>query len=330
MRILLWHEDTREPGKGGGAESMLRDLTEAFKRLGHEVAWLHTEHIEQACKQFQPDVVQIGTIFHRMRYDSPQSLRDNHIPHVWAIMNYYPFCWGQQMLKHGDEECGAVTGACDGVCAEGRTPAIMLDEVNKSPVLALNEVTADIYRRNGMRVDYVAELGIDTDLFKPDPAERNPDELQVYTSSAWAAFPAKGMRYLKQAIEQTPYKVKLMTNLTREQVALGLKRADIYIFPSVYEETWGLCLTEAMASGCACITTDNAGGRAQVTDGVNGLIVPKRDANAIRDAVMLLAGDKQLRERLGSAAREHVLADHTLEAMGKRYIAIYEQEMARR
>jgi len=330
MRILLWHEDTREPGKGGGAESMLRDQTEAFKRMGHEVAWLHSEHIEQAVSEFKPDVVQIGTIFHRMPINQVDYLRNNSIPHVWAVMSYYPFCWGQQMLKKDDLECGAVTGVCDGICFEGRTPGFFLQYMNQSPILALNSITADIYKRNGLRADYVAELGIDTDLFCPDLNERNADELNIYTSSAWAAFPAKGMRYVKQAIEGTPYSVSLMTGMPREQVALGLKRADIYIFPSVYEETWGLCLTEAMASGCACITTDNAGGRSQIEDGVTGLIVKKRDAKGLRDAIIRLAEDKQLRERLGAAAREHVLADHTLEAMGKRYIAIYEQEMARR
>lgn len=330
MRILYWHEDTREPGKGGGAESMMRDLTEAFGRMGHKVAWLHSEHIEEAVKQFNPDIVQVSTIFHRVPMDRVNYLHDHHIPHVWAIMNYYPFCWGQQMLKRGDEECGAVNGKCDGICAEGRTPEYFLELINKSPVLALNKYTADIYRRNGLRVDYIAELGIDTDMFKPDLSQRNADELQIYTSSAWAAFPAKGMRYLQKAVEDSPYKVKLMTGLTREQVAAGLKRADIYVFPSVYEETWGLCLTEAMASGCACITTDNAGGRAQVEDGVTGLIVPKRDAGAMKAAIEKLAADKELRERLGTNARAHVLAQHTLEAMGKRYLAIYEQEIARR
>ncbi len=330
MKILLWHEETREPGKAGGAESMLRDQTEAYKRLGHEVAWLHSEHIEQAVKEFQPDVVQVGTINNRMSVDTVAYLRDHRVPHVWAIMNYYPFCIGQQMLKRDDESCGAVDGVCDGICSQGRMPKFVLEEINKSPVLALNSFTADIYKRNGLHVDYVAELGIDTDVFSPDPSERNADELQIFTSSAWAAYPAKGMRYVKQAIEQTPYRIKLMTDLTRDQVALGLKRADIYVFPSVYEETWGLCLTEAMASGCACITTDNAGGKAQIEDGVTGLIVKKRDSNAIRDAIMKLAGDKELRDRLGAAAREHVLKDHTLDAMGKRYIAIYEKEMARR
>ena len=56
-----------------------------------------------------------------------------------------------------------------------------------------------------------------------------------------------------------------MAGLPREKVAEGLKKAHIYVFPSVYEETWGLCLNEAMASGCACIASDVAGARAQIT-----------------------------------------------------------------
>jgi len=328
MRILLMHEDTRGPGKGGGAESMLRDLTAALKGLGHTIAWLHSKHIEQAIDTFKPDIIQVGTIFNLLGWEPIKYLQDHNIPHLWAMMDYYPFCGGRMLLRNWDEGCSAVSGVCDNNCIEKHAPDEWLQIVNKSPVLTLNEYTADIYRRNGMRVDYVGELGVDTDLFKPDPKERG-NEIAIYTSSAWADYPAKGMKYLRDAVTGTPYRVNLMTGLTREQVALGLKRADIFVFPSTYEETWGLCLNEAMSSGCACITTDIAGGKAQIIDGVNGLIVKKRDALALKHGIIELIKDADLRERLSTAARKHVLKDHTLEAMGLRYEAIYEQEIAR-
>jgi hypothetical protein len=319
----MWHEDTRGPGEGGGAESMLRDLTKGIRALGHEVAWLHTEHIAEAVDAFKPDVVNIGTIFNRMGWEPVKWLLEHKFPSVWSMMDYYPFCGGRMLLRNWDEGCTAVKGACDNNCAEKHAPRYWMELVNQFPVLVLNHNTADIYRHNGMRVDYVAELGVDTDLFKPDPVERSP-ELQIYTASAWAEYPAKGMRYLRQAIEGTPFKVNLMTHLTREQVALGLKRADIFVFPSTYEETWGLCLAEALASGCACIASDVAGPRAQVHEG-QGILVPPRDVKALREALYYLADNKQVRDNMGIAARTHNEIDHTLEAMAKRFIRIYQQ-----
>jgi hypothetical protein len=320
MRILLMHEDTRGPGQGGGAESMLRDLTKALKDLDNEVAWLHSDNLPEAIDQFNPDIIQVGTIFNRMGWKPLKWLQQNKIPHIQACMDYYQFCGGRMLLKNWDEGCSAVNGVCNSDCREKHAPYEWLEIVNQSPVLALNEYTADIYKRNGMRADYIGELGVDTELFRPDANERKGCE--IYTSSAWAEYPAKGMKYLKQAIEGTDIKVNLMTHLSREEVALGLKRASIFVFPSTYEETWGLCLQEALASGCACIASDVAGARAQIHEGM-GILVPVRDPMAIRQAIYLLQSDTKLREQMGKNAREHVMQDHTLGAMGKRYVEIY-------
>lgn len=321
MRILIFHEDTRGPGEGGGAESLLRDLTTALQRLGHTVAWLHSPQIAQAVDTFKPDVVMVGTIFNKMGFEPMHYLQDNHIPHVWAMMDYYPFCKGRMLLRHWDEGCAGVRGVCDADCEEGRSPSEWLEIVNRSPILAYNQYTAAIYLRNGMRCDYVCELGVDTELFKPDPDQR--EEGSIYTSSAWPEYPAKGIRYLNQALQGTQYKAHLMTHLTREQVAIGLKRADIFVFPSTYEETWGLCLNEALASGCAVIASDVAGARAQVHEGM-GILVPPRDPDAIRIALFELTSKLLLREGFGMVAREHNRKEHSLEAMGKRFEAAFQ------
>jgi hypothetical protein len=316
MRILHWHE---QAGTAGGAESMLRDLTKALKDLGHEVAWLHNDKIQEAVETWKPDIVQIWTINNTMPLSVTDYLYDNHIPAAFCLMNYWPFCSQNVCLKNQDESCNAVNNECDGNCQSNRVNHS--EVINRFPVISLNQYSGEMFKRNGIRCDYIGELGIDTDMFKPDPSLRE-NEIQIYTSSAWVDYPHKGMKYLQEAVEGL-YNVKLMSGLTREQVAIGLKHADIYVFPSTYEETWGLCLTEAMASGCACISTDIAGARAQIHSGT-GLLVPARSAKDIRDAITALVKNKRLREFFSNNAYEHVLQDHTLKAMGKRYAKIYE------
>ena len=321
MRLLIWHEHQTPPGQGGGgAESMLRDQTEALHRLGHTVAWLQSSQIEEAVRRFTPDMVQVQTIHNAFGVEPVTWLQENDIPHVWVLMDYWPFCGGRMLLKNWDEGCAAVDGVCDGQCAEGKANPRLLEVVNGSPVIALNRFTADIYRRNGLRCDGVVELGVDTNFFCL--GERDA-EVSVYTSSAWAPYPAKGMKYLKEAIEGMGINVNLMTNVTREQIAQGLKRAHIFVFPSTYQETWGLCLQEAMASGCACIASDVAGARAQIEHGVTGILVPPRDPNALRGALQWLLKDNDKREELGRNARDHSVADHNLEAMGRRWANLY-------
>jgi mannosyltransferase len=137
------------------------------------------------------------------------------------------------------------------------------------------------------------------------------------------------MGVLKEAIKGSSITANLLTHLPRDQVAEGLKRADIYVFPSIYEETWGLCLNEAMASGCACVASDVAGARAQIESGITGVLVPPRDPLALRETLDWLIEDGESRRALGAAARAHVERDHSLDAMARRWEEVYRQVMRR-
>jgi glycosyltransferase involved in cell wall biosynthesis len=62
-------------------------------------------------------------------------------------------------------------------------------------------------------------------------------------------------------------------------------------------------LSEAMLAGTAVVTTDTAGAREVVEDGVTGEIVPVDDAAAFAAAIVRVAGDPDLCRRMGDAAR---------------------------
>jgi glycogen(starch) synthase len=59
-----------------------------------------------------------------------------------------------------------------------------------------------------------------------------------------------------------------------------------------------------MAHGRAVVVTPVGGMRDLVEDGVNGLVVSVGDVPGLRAALERLLGDADLRERLGSSARE--------------------------
>lgn len=83
----------------------------------------------------------------------------------------------------------------------------------------------------------------------------------------------------------------------------ALERADIFCLPS-YREGVPNSLLEATACGLPIVTTDTPGCRDVVTHGVNGLLVPVKDAQAVADSLELLIVDPELRRRMGSAGRE--------------------------
>ena len=90
--------------------------------------------------------------------------------------------------------------------------------------------------------------------------------------------------------------------------------SHVLVLPSVrtatFREPWGLVINEAMNKGLAVIASDAVGAAAGglVREGINGLIVPAGDAHALAAALRRLAGDGELRRRLGAQAAEDVLA----------------------
>lgn len=316
------HEDKRGYGEGGGAESMLRDVTRGLEARGHVVRWYQGDGpLPAVMDEFQPDVAQVMTIHNFLGFGPVRWLQQHAFPHVWALMDYWPFCGGRMLLAEYDRGCAAVEGVCDEQCKDGRAPAYYLELVNRSPVIALNEYTADIYRRNGLRCDYVVTLGVDHEYFTPAPEKREAG--RIATMSAWPQWPTKGMHILKAALKATGYKGNLITGLPRDRVRAELQRADVFVFPSCYQETWGLCLNEALSCGLACIASSVAGPRAQIEHGVNGLLVPPRDPDALADALRQVMTDDALRERLHQGARESVEQRMTLDHMAAQLEAVY-------
>lgn len=79
-------------------------------------------------------------------------------------------------------------------------------------------------------------------------------------------------------------------------------RAAVVCVPS-RREGYGMSAREAMAHGRPVVASAVGGLRDAVTDDVDGLLVPPRDPAALRTAIERLLGDRELRGRLGSAAR---------------------------
>jgi phosphatidyl-myo-inositol alpha-mannosyltransferase len=79
--------------------------------------------------------------------------------------------------------------------------------------------------------------------------------------------------------------------------------ADVLAAPSLGGESFGMVLTEAFAAGRPVVASDIAGYRDVVTDGVDGLLVPRGDATRLAETLRDLALDHRRTTELGAAAR---------------------------
>jgi glycosyltransferase involved in cell wall biosynthesis len=98
-------------------------------------------------------------------------------------------------------------------------------------------------------------------------------------------------------------RVELLGARPSADVQRELREADVCLHAAVSE---GFCVSviEAQAMGLPVVCTDADGLAENVADGVTGFVVPRRDAPALTDALARLAADRDLRHRMGSAARE--------------------------
>jgi len=113
----------------------------------------------------------------------------------------------------------------------------------------------------------------------------------------------------------------LMGEKPSSELARVLRAADAYVLPSRSE---GLpnSLLEGMASGLACVATDIPGSRDVLADG-GGLLVPLDDEQALAAALDRVAGDTDLRQRLGAEALHVIQSRYALDRVAELYGAAY-------
>jgi glycosyltransferase involved in cell wall biosynthesis len=105
--------------------------------------------------------------------------------------------------------------------------------------------------------------------------------------------------------------IELRGPVTHDELRREYYRAEIFALPCLVApdgDRDGIpnVLAEAMATGMAAVTTAVSGIPELVRDGVDGLMVPERSPQALAAALKRLLDDRDLRERLGAAARARV------------------------
>ena len=113
----------------------------------------------------------------------------------------------------------------------------------------------------------------------------------------------------------------------REGIADVLASSHIAVLPS-YGEGLPKTLLEAAACGRPIVATDVPGCREVVRHGVNGLLVPARDARALADAVMVLADDPARRAAMGAEGRRRAEEEFAAARIHRETLQVYERALA--
>jgi glycosyltransferase involved in cell wall biosynthesis len=130
-----------------------------------------------------------------------------------------------------------------------------------------------------------------------------------YLMAAARLLPAERLRVViagpigiaAQAIESAPTSMSFVGPITRDRASELYQSADLFVFPTL-SDGFGVTQLEAMSHGLPVIATRNCG--EVVEDGVNGLVIPARDPEALATAIEEVAFDDRRLASMSAAALE--------------------------
>ncbi len=103
--------------------------------------------------------------------------------------------------------------------------------------------------------------------------------------------------------------VSFVEALDRVGVSALLARSHVLVLPSVWGEPFALSTLEGMAHGLAVVASDAGGSPEALASGVEGVIFPSGDVEALAETLVRLAADEAMRVRLGRDARRRAFGE---------------------
>jgi glycosyltransferase involved in cell wall biosynthesis len=113
-----------------------------------------------------------------------------------------------------------------------------------------------------------------------------------------------------------------------EEMACVYHLAQVVVYPSLFEEPFGLAPLEAMASGVPVVVSRSGGMPEFVDDGRTGFVVPRGDAEALAGRCLELLLRPSRARAMGRRARRAVVERHAVARMADLTWQVYESVLA--
>jgi glycosyltransferase involved in cell wall biosynthesis len=302
---------------------------------------------------FRPDVVHVHNVFPLLSPAVFDACRDADVPLVLTVHNYKPMCASGDLQRNGGtcHDCvgRAPTAALRHGCYRGSrlatAPVAMSLVFNRTRwldrparVIALSPAQRQLLVAHGADP---AKVVVKPNFVAPGPS-RDPGTAGAHVLSLGRLSAEKGLHVLMDAWDRVtasePSAVPLVIAgsgpLEREVRAWANRRPDVQVLgqverahgaalvaearavvvPSVWEETFGLVVIEAMAAGVPALASAQGSFPSLIAHDVDGWLHTPGDAAQLASHINAVIEDRGDADRLGRAARTTYASRFTPEA----------------
>jgi glycosyltransferase involved in cell wall biosynthesis len=193
---------------------------------------------------------------------------------------------------------------------------------------------------------------INTNYFRPGKNKKSNTILFVgrITYGKGVHILVKAMRYLKKPVHlviigptdnnykyfmkllaaiqkvnsKSEHKITYLGPLDQEDVIEWYQKASILILPSFWE-AFPVVILEALACKTAVIATSVGGIQDIIKNGETGILVKPGDSFQLANAIQFLLDNTDVRDKIASKGREHVISQYSLEVVSMKLYNIYAQ-----
>ena len=190
-----------------------------------------------------------------------------------------------------------------------------------STVICASSITAQSLQEEGISSNNIKVIsyGVETNLYPYKKREILKPNDVFHVIFIGSLNQRKGITYLLEALEGiqnvvlhivgrgifdenllTNYQttIELHKNISQEELVTLLHRSHCFVLPSLVEG-FGQVILEAMATGIPIVASENTIAKDIIKDGVNGFVVPIRNAVAIKNKIQHLIAHPDLVTKIG-------------------------------
>jgi glycosyltransferase involved in cell wall biosynthesis len=166
-------------------------------------------------------------------------------------------------------------------------------------------------------------------LLRGDPALESLRTFYGRSFMGWLSKEVFGQRHSYvdhlrgQLTAESSRRVHFRGTVSLEELVSLYQHSDLLVLPSVWQESYGLPVAEAMASGVAVLASHCGGVPELVDDGASGRLVPRLDVEALTRVLRELLTDVTRLRELGRAGRQRAERLLTWDRSARRLEQVY-------